>query len=482
MDASETERIAQDADGEEGKSIAIEAAKRIKGRFIKHDINFLGYRRVFLTIAAIAMALCFVVIGIRGFNFGIEFTSGTSITYSNVGDVNSDELRSAFEEQGLGEVTIQTTSTNGTPGFLIRSTETDTTTANEIASAVADQFGIASTDISVDTIDPSWGAGVIQSSVIAFVVSLLLIIVYIAIRFEWKMGLIAIVALLHDLILVMGIYALVGREVNPNTIAALLTILGYSLYDTVVVFHRINDNMKGESIRCTFMTMANHSMNQVLIRTINTTLTSFVPVLCMLIFGGETLKDFAFAMTIGLLAGSYSSISVAVPLFSIWKTREPRYAKLAKKYGSEIGLFAFESADSGPIAQVPVARLEAERKEQARAERKARREQRRKASDDAGRAPSGDEGPKAPPSDAATDDGAVLVIDEEALERIALGDDEAVLADSIAREAGTFASGEGSAKGRDSAPANASAKPRTHSKSGKPTRTVKRPAKKGKRR
>ena len=183
------------------------------------------------------------------------------------------------------------------------------------------------------------------------------------------MGVIAVVALLHDLILVLGIYALVGREVNPNTIAALLTILGYSLYDTVVVFHRVNDNMKGEQIRCTFMTMANHSINQVLVRTINTTLTSFVPVFAMLLFGGETLKDFAFAMSIGLLAGSYSSFAVAVPLYSMWKTREPKFAKLAKKYGPQVGLFQFDSAHSPEIEQVPVARLEAASKAQKQAEK-----------------------------------------------------------------------------------------------------------------
>ncbi len=373
MNPVETEQIATKLDGDEGRSLAIAAAKKIKGRFIKHDINFLGYRKVFLTVAAICMVVCFAIIGIRGFDFGIEFVGGTSITYSDTGEVTSDELRQAFAEQGQDEVTIQTTATNGEPGFLVRTTNTSAEESTTIANAVGDSFGWPATNISVDTIGPDWGQSVIQSSLIAFLVSIILIIVYIAIRFEYKMGVIAVVALLHDLILVMGIYALVGREVNPNTIAALLTILGYSLYDTVVVFHRISDNMKGENIRCTFMTMANHSMNQVLVRTINTTLTSFVPVFAMLIFGGETLKDFAFAMAIGLIAGSYSSIAVAVPLFSIWKTHEKRYAKLQKKYGNQIGLYAFESANSGPIEQVPVARLEAARKEEERAQRKLER-------------------------------------------------------------------------------------------------------------
>ena len=143
---------------------------------------------------------------------------------------------------------------------------------------------------------------------------------------------------------------------NPNTIAALLTILGYSLYDTVVVFHRINDNMQGDDIKCTFMTMANHSINQVLVRTINTTLTSLIPVLAMLFFGGETLKDFAFAMAIGLVCGSYSSIAIAVPLYSMWKTREPRYAKLARKYGPEIGRFEFAHPAAAPVGKAPAAK------------------------------------------------------------------------------------------------------------------------------
>ena len=170
----------------------------------------------------------------------------------------------------------------------------------------------------------------------------MLIIAYIGIRFRsYKMGVVAVITLLHDLIIVVGIYALIGREFTPNTVAALLTILGYSLYDTVVVFHRVNDNMQESSAKVTFMTMANHSINQVFIRSINTTLTSLIPVLFMLLFGSETLKDFAFAMVIGLICGCYSSIAVAMPLFSAWKSREKDNVKLTKKYGAAIRLFEF---------------------------------------------------------------------------------------------------------------------------------------------
>ncbi len=362
MSTAETDAIVE-ADDPAAASQTVKAVRKIKGRFIKHDINFLGHRRLFLTVAAVAMALCFIVVGVRGLNFGIEFVGGTSVAFHGTGDVTIEQMRDAFNEAGEPDAVIQTTETNGEPGFLVRTTTTSAEDATARANEVAEKLGMTTSDFEVTTIGPDWGASVIQSSVIAFLVSILLIIVYIAIRFEYKMGVMAIVALLHDLILVVGIYALVGREVNPNTIAALLTILGYSLYDTVVVFHRINDNMKGEDIRCTFMTMANHSMNQVFIRTINTTLTSFIPVFAMLLFGGETLKDFAFAMAIGLIAGSYSSIAIACPLYCLWKTREPKFAKLQKKYGTEIGRFEFDHSASTGIAQVPLARLEAQKAE-----------------------------------------------------------------------------------------------------------------------
>ncbi len=367
MSAAETREIV-DADDPADASQTVRAARKIKGRFIKHDINFLGYRKVFLTVAAVAMVACLAIVGFRGLNFGIEFVGGTSVAFHGTGETTIEQMRDAFADAGEPDAVIQTTETSGEPGFLVRTTTTSPEDATARATQVADALGMTANDFEVTTIGPDWGASVIQSSLIAFLVSILLIIVYIAIRFEYKMGVMAIVALLHDLILVVGIYALVGREVNPNTIAALLTILGYSLYDTVVVFHRINDNMKGEDIRCTFMTMANHSMNQVFIRTINTTLTSFIPVFAMLLFGGETLKDFAFAMAIGLIAGSYSSIAIACPLYCMWKTREPKFAKLQKKYGTEIGRFEFDHSASTGIAQVPLARLEAQRAEVSAAE------------------------------------------------------------------------------------------------------------------
>lgn len=346
MDSAHIDAEVKSRAGEAGATIA-EAVHSLKGRFIKHDINFVGHRKVFLVISACLIVCSIAVIGLKGLTFGIEFVGGTSITFHETGEATLDQMRDAFAAAGQAEATIQTTSTNGEEGFLVRMTVTDAQEATAIANQVAGQLGFSADDFEVTTIGPDWGASVISQSLIAFLVSLVLIIIYIAIRFEYKMGVTAVIVLLHDLIIVVGIYALVGREFTPNAVAALLTIIGYSLYDTVVVFHRINDNAKDMNVKCSFFTMANHSLNQVFVRSINTTVTSLIPVLFMLVFGGETLKDFAFAMTIGLVIGCYSSIALGTPLFSIWKTREDKYAKLGKKFGPAIGNFDFQRAGAG---------------------------------------------------------------------------------------------------------------------------------------
>lgn len=315
----------------------VASRKDVRGRFIKLDINLLGLKKIFLTVACCAMVLVAIIVGVRGMNFGIEFVGGTSVTFHGTGDVTTEQVRDAFSDAGEPDAVIQTTTADGEPGFLVRTTTTSAEDATATANEVADTFGWTTDSFEVTTIGPDWGASVIQSSAIAFFISLLLIIAYISIRFrDPKMGVTAVVALLHDLIIVVGVYVLVGREITPNTIAALLTILGYSLYDTVVVFHRINENMKDESVKCTFATMANHSVNEVLVRSLNTSITSLIPVVAMLLFGGETLKDFALAMTIGLVCGCYSSYAIATPLYVIWKTHEPRFKKLQKKYGNDI--------------------------------------------------------------------------------------------------------------------------------------------------
>lgn len=296
------------------------------------SIPFIENRRIMFAISAVLIAISIAALIVRGLTFGIEFQGGTSMDFIGTGDVTVEQLRSALDEAGETGAVIQSSESQQGSGFLVRTSTVDPAEATAKAHAAAAAVGLPESSVQVTTIGPDWGANVTKSSLLAFVVSIGLIIVYISIRFEFKMSLTAVASLFHDLIIVFGVYALFGREITPNTIAALLTIMGYSLYDTVVVFGRILENAREtEGTQRTFFDVANKSINQVLVRSINTSLTSFIPVLVMFLFGGETLKDFAFAMSLGLILGAYSSIGISTPLYALWKTREPEWAKKQKR-------------------------------------------------------------------------------------------------------------------------------------------------------
>lgn len=310
-----------------------------------HEIPFMKYRKPLYLLSAVLMVLAVVGLFVRGLSFGIEFSGGTSIDFQNTGSITTEQMRSALDEAGEGDAIVQTSVVEGSQGFLVRTATTDPHAATTAALTAAQKLGLSEDSFQVTTIGPDWGANVTKSSVIAFLVAIGCIIVYISVRFEFKMSLTAVASLIHDLLIIVGVYAWTQFEITPNVIAALLTIMGYSLYDTVVVFHRINENAKAnveaatngmDTKHRTFMQISNFSINQVFIRTLNTSLTSLVPVICMLIFGGATLKDFAFAMTIGLILGSYSSIGISTPLFAAWKTTEDKWKKLEARFGEKI--------------------------------------------------------------------------------------------------------------------------------------------------
>ena len=181
-----------------------------------------------------------------------------------------------------------------------------------------------SKDFSSTSIGPTFGKTVANSAVIAIIASLLVISAYIALRFEWKYAVPVLIALMHDLLITAGVYALTGREVTTATVAALLTILGYSLYDTIIVFDRVRENVP-RMPRAAFSQIVNRSMSEVLTRSLATSFCTLLPVLSLLLFGGETLKDFAFALMVGIASGAYSSIFIASPVLTHWKEREPGY-------------------------------------------------------------------------------------------------------------------------------------------------------------
>jgi preprotein translocase subunit SecF len=195
---------------------------------------------------------------------------------------------------------------------------------------LADQAGIPTTEVVIKDVGPTWGAQISKKALQGLIIFLVLVTLYISFRFEWKMAVSALTALFHDLIITAGIYALTGREVTPETVIAILTILGYSLYDTVVIFDRIKENTESLALvaRDGYSGVVNLSLNETLMRSVNTSLVVLLPIVSLLLFGGDTLKDFAFALFIGVTAGAYSSIFIASPMLALLKEREPRYAQM----------------------------------------------------------------------------------------------------------------------------------------------------------
>lgn len=291
----------------------------------------MGKRNIFFTVSGLLTVAAIAILLVKGLTFGIEFQGGSVMTFEGVEGVTTEDIRSSLADAGVEDAENAVIQPTDDAGFIVRIAETDTAAAQDIFEQMAESLGMPQQDANVTTIGPGWGANVTNAAIRALAISILAILVYISLRFEYKMSVTAVLALVHDALIVLGFYALSGREVTPNMIAALLTILGYSLYDTIVVFHRIRENAMGLSKR-SFMDMTNDSINEILMRWVNTGLIQIIPVLGLLFFGGETLEDFAFAMAVGLVAGAYSSVGLASPLYAVWKEREPKFQALKKKY------------------------------------------------------------------------------------------------------------------------------------------------------
>lgn len=315
--------------------------------------NFVGLWRYGFILSGILIALALVgfiasaVVSGSPLTLGTEFSGGTSIEITGTGDITEDQVKEAFataaSEAGV-EMEVSsvqtTTSAQSGNGFLIRTNDTESTNANKVMNSVEEQLGIDDANVQIETIGASWGASVIWSSIMAFIVSCIVILAVIAVRYrEPRMGAVALVTLFHDMIIILGIYAWAGlffhMEITSDVIAALLAIIGYSLYDTIVIFHRIDKN-SSPTMKCSLKTCANRSVNEVIVRSMNTSITSILPVLFMLILGTDTLKDFAFAMFCGMVIGFYSTLAISAPVFTLWKCRQPEFAKLESKYPYEV--------------------------------------------------------------------------------------------------------------------------------------------------
>lgn len=291
--------------------------------------DFIGKKYLWFAFSGLIIVASIVSFFIQGINQGIEFTGGTIFDLSVKKEVVVEELRSSLSEIGAADAIIQPL---GNDEVLIRSKSLSKEGQQEVVAKVEEVWGIKEIRY-IQNVGPGWGKNISDAARLALIFSIAILLIYISWRFEYKMAIAAIIALIHDILITVGVYSLVGREVTPNTVAAVLTILGYSLYDTVVVFHRVKENTSRMQ-RETYSMMVNRSINQVLMRSINTSLLTLLPISGLLILGGETLKDFSFALLIGMISGAYSSIFIASPILAMWKEVEPRYRSIRAKLQS----------------------------------------------------------------------------------------------------------------------------------------------------
>jgi preprotein translocase subunit SecF len=303
-------------------------------------LRIIEHRRWWAIVSGTLLVLSVVGLLVRGLNFSIDFTGGSLLQYRNVAGVSAEDIRGVLGAYGREEAEIQIV--GGDQVSIRTSALTDDLTAQERTQLVDDlaaQAGVSPTDVSIQVVGPTWGSQISRQAVIGLVVVLLAIAAYITFRFEWKMAITAQLAMVHDVVITAGVYALTGREVSPATVIAILTILGFSLYDTVVIFDKVKENTESASMlaKDTYSGVANASLNAVFMRSVNTSLVVLLPILSLLLFGGETLKDFAFAMLIGVGIGAYSSIFIAVPILAALKERETRFRQLRARLESRPG-------------------------------------------------------------------------------------------------------------------------------------------------
>ena len=302
---------------------ADEAEKKARWHF-----DFMGASRWLFVLSAVILLVGAGALATKGLNFGIDFESGTRIEVSLEQDVTADQVRNAVSSEGLGEATIQAVDNPalGTNAFQIQSETLDPSRIAGVEEALDDSFGVSADGFNSTSVGPTFGQSVARSAGLAMLFSLLLITAYVAIRFGGRFTAPVLIAILHDILIALGIYALLGFEVSSATVAAFLTILGYSLYDTIIVFDRIREN-EPKMPRATYSQIVNRSMNEVLTRSLATTVSTLVAVVALLVFGGETLTAFAIAILVGISSGTYSSLFIASPVLALWKEREPGFRR-----------------------------------------------------------------------------------------------------------------------------------------------------------
>jgi preprotein translocase subunit SecF len=298
------------------------------------EFDFVGRKQIGFTISIVLLTLSIGSLLVRGLNLGVDFEGGTVIEVTNQTGASVTDVRDALRPFGLEAATVQLTASVDADGIRVQSEIIDDLVEREnVVAAVSFVAGVDPTAANVTAVGPAFGEEITKSAIRALVIFLIVVALFIAWRFEWKMALAGLAALFHDLILTAGVYSITGFEVTPSTVIAILTILGYSLYDTVVVFDKIVETVEISQGRRSLAQIINDSMNTVLMRSLNTSLTSLLPVGSLLfvgsfLLGATTLREFALALFVGVAAGTYSSIFVASPLLATWKANEPEWREI----------------------------------------------------------------------------------------------------------------------------------------------------------
>ena len=283
------------------------------------NLNFMGSRRIAYVISIIVLAIGLISLLVQGLNYGVDFAGGTLLQFKFNQEVTTEELRGVLEELNLEKSTLQRLSPQE---VIIRSSKLSQEEQNQVEKTLGEKFGEV-TLVRVEDVGPAVGADLRRMAVIAVLVSLLGILLYVSIRFEFRPAVASIISLAHDAVVTLGILSLLQREFSAPVLAAILTILGYSINDSIVIMDRIRENLRSRKKGETFEELVNRSVNETLSRTINTVLTTILPVLALLILGGEMLRDFSLTLLIGLITGTYSSVFVVGSLWVDWEKKKP---------------------------------------------------------------------------------------------------------------------------------------------------------------
>lgn len=297
-------------------------------------IDFYGHRRKAFIGSFLLAVVSVVSLILGGLNLGIDFKGGVAFEVPAVGAMSVDAAREILDTEQVPTTGVKIQTLNSATEELVRIQlgDQEPDVVDALKAAFAAKAGVESNEISVDTVSSSWGRSVTSSAVRALLVFFVIVSLFIAWRFEWRMALGAFTSVVHDIVLTVGIYSILRLEVTPATITAFLTIMGYSLYDTIVIFDKMAENEERyESTRASYGDVVNTSMNTVLMRSINTSISSLLPVVSVLLIGAgllgaRALSEFAVALFIGMMFGAYSSIFVAAPIVGILKERSARYA------------------------------------------------------------------------------------------------------------------------------------------------------------